>query len=85
MPFMAAADALRSLYPDRRIPRFTMPNWAVRLYGLFDKDVRGASSELGSIKTLDSSAVIALLGRPLIPAPEAVRATAQSLMAHGIV
>ena len=39
----------------------------------------------GSVKTLDSSAVIALLGRPLIPAPDAVRATAQSLLAHGVL
>ena len=35
-------------------------------------------------KTLDSSGAIALLGRPLIPAPEALLATAKSLVAHGL-
>lgn len=82
MLFIETANILRKHYPDRRIPRRQMPDWAVRLYALFDRDVRDNMGELGYVKQLDSSAAIALLGRPLIPAPEAVLATAQTLVAH---
>lgn len=84
MFFIETADILRQRYPDRRIPRLQMPDWAVRLYALFDRDVRDNMGELGYIKTLDSSAVIAMLGRPLIPAPEAVLATARTLVDQGL-
>ena len=80
--FGDAARILRDRYPDRRVPRIAMPDWAVRLYGLFDQDVRDNLGELGLAKQLDSSAVIALLGRKLIPLPEAILATAETLAAH---
>lgn len=79
-----AANMLRQHYPEKRIPRLQMPDWVVRLYGLFDRDVGDNLGELGYIKTLDSRGAIALLGRPLTPVPEALLATAQSLVAHGL-
>ncbi len=82
MFFIETANILRKHYPDRRIPRRQMPDWAVRLYALFDRDVRDNMGELGYLKRLDSTAAIALLGRPLIPGPEAVLATAETLVAH---
>lgn len=85
LPFRDAADVLRPHYPDRRVPRLVMPDWVVRLAGLFDSDLRLLSGELGVIKTMDSSAVIALLGRPLIPVPDAILATARSLVEHKLV
>ena len=83
--FGDVARILRQHYPDRRVPRLVMPDWAVRLYGLFDQDVRDNLGELGLAKQLDSSAAIALLGRKLIPLPDAVLATAESLVAHKLV
>ena len=82
-----AARILRAAYPERagKIPRFQMPDWALRLYGLFDKDVRGNLGELGVLKRLDSTPTIALLGRPLIPARESITATAKCLIEHGLV
>ena len=82
MFFIETANILRKHYPDRRIPRRQMPDWAVRLYALFDRDVRDNMGELGYLKRLDSTAAVALLGRPLIPGPEAVLATAETLVAH---
>ncbi len=83
--FGDAARILRPHYPDHRIPRFGLPDWAVRLYGLFDADVRSNLGELGYAKPLDSSPAIALLGRALIPADEAILATARSLVEEGLV
>jgi nucleoside-diphosphate-sugar epimerase len=83
--FMQVADILRRRYPDHRIPRWQMPDWAVRLYGLFDRDVGDNLGELGYVKTLDSSAAINLLRRPLIGAADAFLATAESLVAHKLV
>ncbi|UYN98662.1 MAG: NAD-dependent epimerase/dehydratase family protein [Devosia sp.] len=83
--FIDVARTLRQRYPDRRIPRLQMPDLAVRLYALFDRDVRDNLGELGYAKRLDAAPSIALLGQPLIPAETAVLATAESLIQHGLV
>jgi nucleoside-diphosphate-sugar epimerase len=85
MFFIDVARILRDAHPGYRIPRLQMPDWVVRIYGMFDRDVGDNLGELGYIKTLDSSAAIALLARRLIPAADAFRATAQSLVAHKLV
>ena len=83
--FIDVARALRQRYPDRRIPRLQMPDFVVRLYALFDSDVRDNLGELGYAKRLDATPSIALLGQPLISAEAAVLATAESLIQHGLV
>jgi dihydroflavonol-4-reductase len=85
MFFGDVAHILRQHYPDHRVPRFVMPDWAVRLYGLFDRDVRSSLGELGLAKQLDSSAAIALLGRRLTALPDSILATAKTLVAHRLV
>ena len=80
--FKQVADLLAERYPQKRVPRRQMPDWAVRLYGLFDRDVRGNVGELGLAKQLDSRGAMALLDRKLTPAPEAILATAETLLAH---
>lgn len=82
--FIDIARHLRRHFPAHRIPRLEMPDWAIRLYGLFDRDVRGNLGELGYPKRLDSSAVTKLLGRALIPAEDALLTTANSLVQHGL-
>lgn len=69
----------------RKLPKFQAPDWLVRIIGLFDRDVRGNLGELGVVKRLDSSAATSLLGRPLIPAEDALAATARSLVAQGLI
>lgn len=85
--YFEAVRILREAFPDRaaRLPRFEMPDWVVRIYALFDADVRGLLGELGILKRLDSSAAIALLGRPLIPTRDAIVATAETLIEQGLV
>jgi nucleoside-diphosphate-sugar epimerase len=78
------ADVVRKSASGRRVPRLRMPDWAVRLYGLFDRDVRGILNELGVLKNLDSSGAVALLGRPLMTADRAIADTTRTLIERGI-
>jgi dihydroflavonol-4-reductase len=78
------ADIVRTVATGRRVPRIKMPDWAVRLYALFDRDVRGILNELGVLKKLDSSGAVALLGRPLLAADRAIADTTRSLIQQGI-
>lgn len=84
---LAAATILRTQLgaAASKAPKRQMPDWAVRLYALFDRDVRGNISELGALKSLDSSAAEALLARPLIGVDATLTATARALIAHGLV
>jgi dihydroflavonol-4-reductase len=81
------ADILRRRFPDyaRKLPRFEAPDWAVRIIALADPDLRGNLGELGVARRLDSSDAEALLGRKLIPADQAIVATAESLIAQKLV
>lgn len=78
-------DILRRALPDRASklpPRFELPDWAVRLFALFDADVRGNLGELGQFRDIDARAVTKLLGRDLIDAEASFVAMAQSLVAQ---
>lgn len=84
LPLIEIARILSRAIPEKagRMPRLELPDWAVRLYALFDRDVRGNLGELGIYKHLDSRRAIAILGRPLIPAADAAIASARSLIAE---
>lgn len=84
---LEGANMLRSAFPDRarRIPRFELPDWAVRIYGLFDGDVRSATAELGTVKRTEALDAKALLGRPFIPTQASLVETARTAIAHHLV
>lgn len=81
------AQMLREAFPAyaRKLPRFQAPDWLVRIVGLLDKDVRGNLGELGVVKYVDTSDAAALLGRPFIPARDALNESARSLIDQHIV
>jgi dihydroflavonol-4-reductase len=87
LSLMEFADILRRRFPAyaKKTPRFELPDWAVRIYALFDADLRGNLGELGVVRKMDSRDAIALLGRDLIPAETAIVATAESLIAFKLV
>ncbi len=87
LSFKECADILRRRFPAyaHKLPRFELPDWAVRVLALFDSDVRGSLGELGVVRRMDSRDVVALLGRDLIKAEDALVATAESLIAHKLV
>lgn len=78
------AEVVRRAAAGRKVPRLPMPDWAVRLYALFDRDVRGILNELGVLKRLDSSGAVALLGRPLVAADRSIADTTRTLIEQGI-
>jgi dihydroflavonol-4-reductase len=81
------ADVVRAATPEfaKRLPRYTVPDWMVRLFAFVDKDIRGNVGELGVVRRTDSSDVERLLGRKLISSEDAVAATARSLVEQGVV
>jgi len=84
---MDLAKALRPAFPDRagKLPRFEIPDWLVRLVGMFDRTIGDNADELGTPKRFDASRGRALLGQDFIPFDASVIATAQSLISHKLI
>ena len=76
------APAIRASLWDaaRKVPSRELPDWAVRLAGLFDPTARLAIPELGKELKVDTSVTRRTLGITFIPAPEAAAAMARSLV-----
>lgn len=87
MSFLQVANVLRAEFPDRasRIPKREIPDWLLRLARLVSGTARDSLAELGPAKTTDAGPARALLGKPFIPAEDAIVATARSLIANGLV
>jgi len=87
MSLLAMGQAIKAGFnrPGLKVPGFELPSWLVRLVALFDRDIRDNTAELDNIRAVDGSAGQRLIGRPYIPAPDALVATAKSLYANGIM
>jgi len=87
MSLFEVGAALRAALPEiaARVPRFEMPNWIVRLIGLFDPQIGSNTAELGHVRRVDGNSGRLLLARPTIPGPDAAVATARSLVAQRLV
>lgn len=80
------AKAIKTEDPARpKLPTMEAPNIFIRLLAFVDKQAAGIVPELGKIRRVDASAAEAALGRKLISSEDATRATARSLIDHGIV
>jgi dihydroflavonol-4-reductase len=64
----------------RRVPAGMMPDWAVRLVGLFDGTARQAVPDLGRPFEVDNAETRRVLGMTFIPVPDAAVAMARSLV-----
>jgi dihydroflavonol-4-reductase len=76
------AQMLRGGLPERsrKLPHFEMPDWLVRVYALFDRDVQANLGDLGIVRRADASDAKALLGRPFIAAQDTVVDTGKSIV-----
>ncbi len=81
------ARLLRERFPERasKISTRRMPDFLVRLLALFVGDMKTIAMELGKRRVASPEKVKKLLGRDLIPADQAVIATAESLIRYGVV
>lgn len=68
-----------------RIPTGRLPGVMVRLVAKFDKVAALALNDLSNPQRIDNSRVLALLGRPLRTLDEMTVATADSLIANGML
>lgn len=85
MPFPAVADVLREAYPDRSVTQRIVPDWVIRVMARFGGPTRQIINDIGNEKHYDRSKGEALLGRPFISGPDAILATAESLIRLGLL
>jgi dihydroflavonol-4-reductase len=71
---------LKTVYPARRIPTRTAPSPLVRLLALFDPAARSILPKLGKVERLSNARARAEMDMRFIPAAEALKATAASLI-----
>jgi nucleoside-diphosphate-sugar epimerase len=69
----------------RKVPTRPVPNWLLRLVGLFDLEVRGILPELGKRKNASNEKARRLLGWAPRSPKEAILATARSLSELGLL
>jgi dihydroflavonol-4-reductase len=79
------AATLRAGHPGRRIATRTAPDVAVRLLGRVDRTIRASVARLGTNPALDTRPARADLGLAFRSPEEAVLATAEHLLARGLV
>ena len=90
-PFAWMADVARVLKAGlpakiaRRVPSRALPDWLVRASAAFDPTVRGRLFELGKERPVSAAKAHRLLGWSPRPADGTILATAESLVAHGLV
>lgn len=82
--FKDISDILRKAYPQaKKLPKGDMPNFVVKLVGLFDDRVKGVLPDLGTFHEADAGYVTTLTGVIPRPSKEAILAAAKSLIANG--
>ncbi len=82
-----ASELLGESLPDfaKKMPKRSAPNWFIRAYSLFDRDVRANLNELGYNPHIDSEVTENLLGRPPRSARESFVDMCGSLIERGLV
>jgi dihydroflavonol-4-reductase len=81
----AMGRLLRAEYPVRRIPTRVAPKPVLRLLALFDPQVRAILPKIGKVERLSNARARSEMGMTFIPAAEALKATAASLVDRGLV
>ncbi len=84
--FSKIGEILRVKYPEfTKLPKGDLPNFIIRLAGLFDDRVKGVLPDLGTFHEADSAYVNSLTHVIPRPAKEAILAAAESLIENGAI
>lgn len=83
----ALGQALAAQCPDlkSKVPKFQLPDTAVRALAVFDKRLRTVLPELGRQKKCTAEKARAVLGLTLRPGEDAIRDAIQSLRGMGLI
>ena len=79
------AKVLRRVYPEAKLPNGELPNFIVKLVGLFDDRVKGILPDLGTYHEADNGYVSTMTQVIPRPAKEAILAAAESMVASGAI
>lgn len=71
---------LKTVYPTRRMPTRAAPRLIVRMLALFDPEIRVTLPKIGKVERLSNARARSEMGMSFIPASEALKATAASLI-----
>lgn len=81
------ADILKSRLGDKakRVPQRNLPDWLVRIFGMFDAEVKMVLPELGRERICDASHARERLGWTMRPVEDTIADAGRSLVARGLV
>ncbi|MEO0339673.1 MAG: aldehyde reductase [Bacteroidota bacterium] len=85
LKFSEVANILRKAYPNRKVPKITLPNFAVRLFSNIDPSLKPILIDLGIERKVDNTKAKTQLGWDPISNEEAVLSCAKSIFDLGIV
>lgn len=85
LTFKEVARILKQQYPDRKIPKKELPNFAARLFSIFEPSLKPILIELGVKRKTDISKAKKELQWETLSVQEAVTACAKSVFEKGIV
>lgn len=87
LPLGEVAQMLRGCAPDRatKVPSRRLPSWMAPLIAVFDKSLRDSRAWLDVTRRYDTSSGQELLHRPFRPTSEALAASVEALVKHGLV
>jgi dihydroflavonol-4-reductase len=85
LTFKEIALILKQHYPNRKIPTWELPNFAVRLFSYFDASLKPILMDLGVKRKTDVSKAKKELEWQPLPVQEAVIACAKSVIENGIM
>jgi len=85
LSFKEVAQVLKQQYPGRKIPSKELPNFAIRLFSMFEPSLKPILIELGKKRKTDISKAKKELHWQPLSVQEAVTACAKSIIENGII
>ncbi len=83
--FSEVAAVLRNAYPNKKVPKITLPDFVVRLFSNFDKTLKPILIDLSAERRVNHSKAVNELGWKPLSIEEAILSCAASVINHGIV
>ncbi len=85
--YQEIAKTLKDAFPElaEKIKTFELPDFIIRFYSLFDKDVKSITGELGRKRTFDNSRAVQMFNWKPRSNREAILSLGESMIRFGVV